>query len=227
MQPLGQGKERWLTLDDQPADIHPYATLVRNLPGDHLADAAARAVELIFQILRPLSRVLACCIVARKPSHSAGSRISRNGSIDVDVSGTLLSSRSMLLRRVVDCRLQFWPLIGGEQIQLVPFDGGPVVLENSARIAGVWIPGPVRIAESAGFEEVDQPALPDSLAILPHRAAAKFAQQHGCDLLAVQPRPVSLPDRGEVLREVRRLEPGLRIDPRSVIVGGVDQLFGM
>src|ERR671935_655740 len=41
MQPLGEGKERWLTLDDQPADIHPYATLVRNLPGEHLGDAAA------------------------------------------------------------------------------------------------------------------------------------------------------------------------------------------
>ena len=41
MQPLGEGEERRAALNNEPANIHPNAALVGDLPGEHLSDSAA------------------------------------------------------------------------------------------------------------------------------------------------------------------------------------------
>src|SRR5579871_1736565 len=44
-------------------------------------------------------------------------------------------------------------LIGCQDVQLLLIDGGPVGQEQPARISGIRVPGPIRIAEAMRLEE--------------------------------------------------------------------------
>src|SRR5437764_5519931 len=116
----------------------------------------------MFQIVRFFNWVAVSLKVRIKTSHAASSSRVCNGSIDAERAGTLASSRGMPIERRCCGRrtAKFWPLVGGEHVELRPVDRRPGILENAASISRVGVPRPIRIAESAGFEKVDETSLP-------------------------------------------------------------------
>ena len=123
-----------------------------------------------------------------------------------------------------------------QQADLVLVDRGPIILEDSARVAGIGIPRPPRPARAklvAG--DVDGAiAVEVPLEVRDHRVGpldvrrgcelgAELAQEHRGRPLAIEIAPVPVPDGGEVGGIVRVAEPGLRVDRGRVVVRRVDE----
>src|SRR5256885_7987682 len=178
-----------------------------------------------------MARFFSCAAVSRmvrvKPSHAAFSRSACNGSIDAEPSGTWVASGGIAFCSGRSHRLaQTRPLVAGQYIELCPVDRQPVVLENPASVSRVGVPGPIRIAESAGFQKLDEASLPRPFLVVPHGTAAKFADEDRGDAFRRQVCPMAAPDRRQIPGGVWRGKPELRVDVRAIVVRGVDQLIG-
>src|SRR5258708_26046199 len=101
------------------------------------------------------------------------------------------------------------PLVGREDMELRLVDGRPIILQNATGVAGIGIPGPVRIADPTVLQERDQTALPNSFDVGSHRTAAEFAEPNRSDTFLSEVRPMRLPDPRQVIWKVRRGEPRL------------------
>src|SRR4051794_20323266 len=110
-------------------------------------------------------------------------------------------------------RLQERRLVLGQHLHLVLVDRLPVVLQHTAGVTRVRVPGPVGVADLVLLEVVHQGVLPDGLgALTGGLLTTELTEQQRGDVLLLDVRPVLLPDGRHVLREVLRHEPVLVVD---------------